>query len=93
MLYKLAKSVRQIVAHNSSITSLICYGDEIHLISGDDEGIIKIWDIRMEQCLNNFKGHNKKYDEGTLSLACLLNEKIIISGGADSTIKVWNSQI
>ena len=61
-----------------------------HLVSGSDDGLVKIWDYQTRQCLFTFDqgGHT----ESVSSVIFHPEIPIIITGGEDDVIHLWNSQ-
>ena len=56
--------------------------------SGAADTNVKMWDLRMKQCINTYKGHGQH-------ITCLdisPDSKIIVSGSKDGTIKFWDTQ-
>ena len=72
----------------------------LQLASASVDGVVKIWNIKRQQCVNTFEMHNDKI--WTIDLYEKV-EKIetedeeqqfnstlhIVTGGCDSTVKVW----
>lgn len=74
--------IRIIRAHNSPIRSICILKD--NLISGGDDGYIKIWNIKTGKLIKSWKAHNS----WVLDIAGGHGE--IISSSRDSYVKVWN---
>lgn len=72
----------------------------LQLVSGGQEGSLKVWDLRkvgatIEEpgptkplCVVE-KSHGKKYDEGVLCMELHPSQPFIASGGADSVVQVF----
>jgi len=71
--------------HNKTIRALTTLPDG-RLASGDDEGIIKVWDTQKWQCLLSFGG-----DYGSISCLIAVPDGRLLSVSG-SLITVWNTQ-
>lgn len=60
-----------------------------HLVSGADDGLVKVWDYQTRQCLFTFDqgGHV----DSVASVAYHPEIPIIMTGGEDDIINIWNS--
>mmetsp|Transcript_2736 Transcript_2736/g.4672 ORF Transcript_2736/g.4672 Transcript_2736/m.4672 type:complete len:384 (+) Transcript_2736:9-1160(+) len=59
-----------------------------HLVSGGDDGQVKVWDYQTKQCLYSFeKGHQ----DNVVAVAYHPDIPIIFSAGEDDIINIWNS--
>jgi U3 small nucleolar RNA-associated protein 13 len=63
--------------------SFVGHGTEI--VSTASDGIIKIWDIKSNECVNTIEGHTDKIWAMTLSK----DESRLITAAADSEIHIW----
>ena len=57
------------------------------VVSGAVDTNVKMWDLRMKQCINTYKGHSQE-------ITCLdisPDAKIIVSGSKDGTMKFWDT--
>ena len=59
--------LNQIEGHDDAVSCLTTL-DNNYFISGSHNGSIRVWDLRTFKFLNEIKCHNRKYDEGTLSV-------------------------
>jgi coatomer subunit beta' len=66
-----------------------CLGfDRSHLVSGGDDGHVKVWDYQTKQCLFTFDtGHT----DNVSSVAFHPDLPIIFSAGEDNVINIWNA--
>lgn len=56
-----------------------------HLISGDEDGVIKIWDIKEKKCIMTLKGHTQ-----AINGLIVIPSVGIISISDDTDIRIWN---
>lgn len=74
--------------HKNTITS-IHYYDENHLISTSKDGLLKIWDLRINQCIETHLAHNG--ESWAMKFVKYDGEKeFIITTGLDGECKIWN---
>lgn len=79
-------------AHKDSVSSVkfAASNGGLNLITGSHDGSIKIWDLRNYKCVAEVsKAHNRKFDEGVLSIDCHSNIPFFASGGADCVINIY----
>lgn len=71
--------------YTGSIFSLLFLPSSEMLVSGSEDGTLKVWDTRTWTCLNTLEGH-------THHVSCLqpLPDDKVASGSVDHTIKVWD---
>ena len=79
-------------AHNCPINSLLHVSDNCILATGDDDGLIKIWDLRLatnkqkSACVMKFQEH-----EGTISEMVLNEDKtMLLSASCDGHLGVFD---
>ncbi|XP_063779208.1 p21-activated protein kinase-interacting protein 1 isoform X2 [Pseudophryne corroboree] len=71
--------------HNGSITCLEFYGNT-HLLSGAEDGLICVWNIKKWECQQTFKAHKGHVS----SLSIHPSGKLALSVGTDKTLRTWN---
>lgn len=69
-------------SHKDSITGIWCE-DENWLVSISKDGLIKIWDLKIQQCIETHIAHNGE----CWSLG--IHNDLVITTGADSQVKIW----
>ncbi|MEM7448656.1 MAG: WD40 repeat domain-containing protein [Myxococcota bacterium] len=80
--------------HRGKVTSLVVFQDgangEPRVVSGSDDGFIKVWDCETGTCLRSWEASRRK-------ITCLavlgqsVSEKTrVVSGSDDGTVKVWD---
>ncbi|KAI6091204.1 WD40 repeat-like protein [Hypoxylon rubiginosum] len=62
--------------------------DGVYLITGDEERVIRVWNIETQTIRNVFEGH----EQDICSLDCAPNGRIIASGSTDKTIRLWDME-
>ena len=79
-----------LVGHQAGVNCLdFCAAiDRPHLVSGGDDGHVKVWDYQTKQCLFTFdKGHT----DNVVDVAFHHDLPIIFSAGEDNLINIWNA--
>lgn len=69
-------------SHKDSITGLWCQ-DENWLISTSKDGLIKIWDLKIQQCVETHIAHTGE----CWSLG--IHNDFVVTTGADAQVKIW----
>ncbi|SCU90138.1 LADA_0F02058g1_1 [Lachancea dasiensis] len=70
-------------SHKDSITGIWCYGEE-WLMSTSKDGLIKIWDLKVQQCIETHMAHvGECWSMG-------VHEDLVVTAGGDSQLKLWN---
>eukprot|EP00124_Ichthyophonus_hoferi_P003757 Ihof_evm2s349 gene=Ihof_evmTU2s349 len=76
--------------HDKGVNCVDYYqgGDKPYLISGGDDGNVKIWDYQNKVCVQTLSGHTQN-----VSIACFHPDlPIIVTGSEDGTVRIWHSQ-
>lgn len=55
------------------------------VVSGGEDEIVKVWDIKSGECFHNLKGHNSTI------VSIEIVESKILSGNEKGTLIVWDS--
>jgi len=55
----------------------------MQLLSASVDGVVKIWSLAKEKCLNTWEMHEGKI------WAMEVHEDKLITGGSDSSIRIW----
>ncbi|XP_037700037.1 p21-activated protein kinase-interacting protein 1 isoform X2 [Choloepus didactylus] len=86
-IYDMKKKIEHgaLVHHNGTITCLKFYGNR-HLISGAEDGLICVWNVKKWECLKSIKAH-----KGHVTfLSIHPSGKLALSVGTDKTLRTWN---
>lgn len=86
-IYDMKKKIEHgaLLQHNGTITCLEFYGTA-HLLSGAEDGLICIWNIKRWECLKSIKAHKGH----VTSLSIHPSGKLALSVGTDKTLRTWN---
>ena len=71
-------------AHNDPVYAIEFISEHV-VASGDDDGVIKIWDLHTGYLLQTLSGHSSDITSVSFSA----NGKTLVSASRDRTIKVW----
>ena len=66
---------------------LVKPGESPKLVSGSEDGTVKVWDTKRRLCLMTMSGH-----KGAVSCVKWGGSNLIYSGSHDKTIKVWDAK-
>ena len=80
------QEVKRLKGHAGDVYSCSFSADSKHLLSGAEDGTIRIWDIRTGECEKILRGHNGSVTSCDLSQ----DGQHIISVGEDQTIQKWD---
>jgi WD40 repeat protein len=58
----------------------------MYTLSGSNDGILTLWDIKTGEIIRTFKGHHAS----VVSVSYSYDGKYAISGSYDGEIKIWN---
>ncbi|KAI6227112.1 hypothetical protein M3Y95_00692300 [Aphelenchoides besseyi] len=85
------KLIRSSVAHVESISTLAADPNGLYLLSGCDDGSLRLWDMETRVCLQEIAVHRKKHDMAVMSVAFHPSRPLIGSAGADGLVKIFSS--
>ena len=80
--------LKTLEGHSDNVKSVAYSPDGKKIVSGSNDGTIKIWDANTGQCLKTLKGHSGD----VWSVAFSPDGTKIISGSWDDTIKIWGEE-
>ena len=72
-------------SHSGAVTCLEFFGRE-HLLSGSDDGTLRIWRVSDWACLHVLGGHKS----GVTSIAIHPTGRLALSTSNDKTVRLWN---
>lgn len=73
--------------HRNAITSIYYY-NENYLISTSKDGMIKIWDLKINQCVETHLAHNG--ESWAMNVLKYENRDMILTSGLNGECKLWN---
>ncbi|KAF8838099.1 WD40 repeat-like protein [Paxillus ammoniavirescens] len=73
--------------HKGGVNCVCFYPDESKLVSGSDDGTLRIWD-RKTGAVEVLKGHTNTVMDVDVSR----DGKLLVSGGMDETVRIWNGE-
>ncbi|MEG5104709.1 TIR domain-containing protein, partial [Microcoleus sp. AT13-A5] len=73
--------------HEGSVLSVALSLDGKTIVSGSQDGTVRLWDTSGKAIGQPFKGH----EGSVLSVALSLDGKTIVTGGGDGTVRLWDT--
>ena len=80
--------VRRFLGHTAGVQSVCVSPDGTQVLSGSDDGTLRLWDIRTGAELRCFEGSAKP----VCSAAFLRDARRLVSGSGDGTVHVWDAE-
>mgnify|MGYP003384901659 CR=1 FL=1 len=68
--------VYKLKGHHSSLVGCQCVENSPELITADEAGVFKLWDVRTFQCIQTFYNNSNSDNEPAEHLSCFFNSKI-----------------
>ena len=84
------KPVRSFIAHSSVITALDVQQDSHILITGDQEGSMRVWDLQTLRCVKELSVHRKKFSDSIMDIKIHGESQLVVTAGADSAIRLFS---
>ncbi len=78
--------IRTLTGHSGSVWSVTVTPDGEQVISGSQDGTIKIWNLNSGNLICTISAH----DDSVHTIATTADGLYVISGSHDTTIKIWN---
>lgn len=76
------KTSQKYIGHTNSINKLIVYTDT--LISGANDGTVKIWDVHTTECLHTFTTREK------IECLFIIQDKFLVTNYAYNSLALWD---
>jgi sterol desaturase/sphingolipid hydroxylase (fatty acid hydroxylase superfamily) len=76
-----------LAGHTGAVLAVAVSGDGTRVISGSEDGTVKVWDVATGREVFTLTGHGRPVCGVTLSP----DGSRVISGGHDRTLRVWNA--
>ncbi|CAD5230165.1 unnamed protein product [Bursaphelenchus okinawaensis] len=86
------KLVRSAVSHVESISTLAADPNGLYMLSGCEDGSLRVWDMESKTCIQEIAAHRKKHDMSVMAVAIHPSRPLIGSAGADSLVKVFSQR-
>ena len=84
---KTGKELRAFKGHTASVTSVCFSPDGKYVLSGSDDGSVRLWETASGRLVRSFVGH----DSYVKSVAFSADGKRVLSGGTDTTVRLWDA--
>lgn len=85
---QIGKKVIDLSGHSAPVKALVMTPDGRVLVSGSEDGTLRLWDLDSQQCMGVLVGHY-----GPVRCVAVTSDgKTAISGSEDKTIRIWNVQ-
>ncbi len=82
--------ISEFVAMKTSVTSISLDLTGLYLLSGGQDGTVRIWDIQTKKLVQDLSiEHRMKNDEGVNSIEHHSTKNIFASAGSDSIVKIF----
>ncbi|KAJ3068023.1 hypothetical protein HDU98_008798, partial [Podochytrium sp. JEL0797] len=72
--------------HTQNVISVAASSNGQTVVSGCEDGSIKVWSVANGECTGTLEGHT----EDVCSVALSLDGRMVVSGSRDHTVKVWS---
>src|SRR5882724_5366330 len=74
------------LAHPKPVHSVVFSPDSRTLLSGGDDGNVRVWDVATRREVRRWKGH----EGGVLALALTGDGKTLATAGRDGSVRRWD---
>ncbi|XP_055331314.1 F-box/WD repeat-containing protein 7-like [Paramacrobiotus metropolitanus] len=82
--YGSTRPVKELPAHQGHMITCLLLTDDNRIVSGSDDGIIKVWSVQRGQCLYTLPGH----EAGIWAME--VEGSLLVSASVDRTVRIWN---
>ncbi|HEU0087134.1 MAG TPA: pentapeptide repeat-containing protein, partial [Pseudonocardiaceae bacterium] len=79
--------LRPLTGHTGAVLSVAYSPDGTHLLSGSDDGSVRVWDAATGAPVHQLSGHTGR----VLSVAYSPDGTHLLSGGDDGSVRVWDA--
>ncbi|XXQ32940.1 SAM domain containing protein [Plasmodiophora brassicae] len=77
--------------HSDSVLALTVSSQSNHLFSGDQDGLIIVWELNTFSFVCDLVGHRRPILSMVLSAQSINGRSVLISSSRDNTIRVWDA--
>lgn len=86
------KAAQPATAHNAAVRAVAFSPSGSQVASGDEKGVIKIWDLGTGGLVSTVTGHSNRYASGVLALRYSPKDATLLaSAGTEDSIKLWDA--
>ena len=78
--------LRILTGHSDSVNAIAITPDGKQMVSGSEDGVLKVWDLETGKQLLTLSGHSKL----VTAIAISPDNKRVISASEDGTLRVWD---
>lgn len=78
------KIIKSLEEHTKPVRTIVLLSDNL-LVSGGNDGTLKVWDIQSGLCVKSLTGHT-----GIITTLAKISDTSFISGSSEHFITVWN---
>ncbi len=89
---EVAREQNILEGHTDEVHSVAVSSDSQYIVSGSQDGTLRLWNPQGALISQPFQGHEKPINSVVFSPKNPKNEYIIVSGSADGTLRLWDLQ-
>lgn len=80
-----SRAIQTLFGHQGQVNVIVLSPGRTRILSGSQDGSIRVWDNMNGRCLFTLEGH-----EDIISALAIIDETFCVSGSRDSTLKIWD---
>ena len=78
--------VRVFKGHQGAVNAVALTPDNRFALSGSEDTLLKLWDVKSNSCISTFKGHTGRVKAVSLNR----DGQLAVSGSEDGNVKLWH---